>query len=96
MAILPASLLQLKAGMMPHTTTDEGKIHFISPQLLKKLDYQTLMSEFFASATYMSRRTEAESLDFTLGDAHELPLSGFVEALQRWSVPQNSSWYVDA
>ncbi|MEH1899589.1 MAG: aminotransferase class I/II-fold pyridoxal phosphate-dependent enzyme [Nostoc sp.] len=74
-------------------TTDEGKIHFISPQLLKKLDYQTPISKFYASATYMSRRTEPESLDFSLGDAHEMPLPGFVEALQRWSVPQNSSWY---
>ncbi|WP_334954089.1 aminotransferase class I/II-fold pyridoxal phosphate-dependent enzyme [Nostoc sp.] len=41
----------------------------------------------------MSRRTEPESLDFSLGDAHEMPLPGFVEALQRWSVAQNSSWY---
>ncbi|MHC5748301.1 MAG: aminotransferase class I/II-fold pyridoxal phosphate-dependent enzyme [Nostoc sp.] len=74
-------------------TTDEGKIHFISPQLLKKLDYQTPISKFYASATYMSSRTEPESLDFSLGDAHEMPLPGFVEALQRWSVAQNSSWY---
>ena len=73
--------------------TDEGKTHFISPRLLKKLDYQTPISKFYAEATYMNRRTEPESLDFTLGDAHEMPPPGFVEALQRWSVPQNSSWY---
>ncbi|MDF5727342.1 MAG: aminotransferase class I/II-fold pyridoxal phosphate-dependent enzyme [Rhizonema sp. PD38] len=73
--------------------TDERKTHFISPRLLQKLDYQTPLSKFFAEATYMSRRTEPESLDFTFGDAHEMPLPGFVEALQRWSVPQNSSWY---
>jgi aspartate aminotransferase len=41
----------------------------------------------------MSRRTDPESLDFTLGDAHEMPPPGFVEALQRWSVPQNEGWY---
>jgi aspartate aminotransferase len=73
-----------KAGVMPDTT-DEGKIHFISPQLLKKLDYETPISKFYAS--------EPESLDFTLGDAHEMPPPGFVEALQRWSVPQNKGWY---
>jgi aspartate aminotransferase len=73
--------------------TDEGKTHFISPRLLKKLDYQTPISKFYAEATYMSRRTEPESLDLTLGDAYEMPPQGFVEALQRWSVPQNSSWY---
>ncbi len=78
---------------MADTTEDKGKIHFISPQLQKKLDYQTPIGKFFASATYMSRRTEQDSLDFTLGDAHELPPPGFVEALQRSSVPQNSSWY---
>lgn len=77
---------------MPNPT-DKGKTHFISSWLLKKLDYQTPMSQFNATATYMSRRTEPGSLDFTLGDAYEVPPLGFVEALQRWSVPQNSSWY---
>ncbi|MDF5713302.1 MAG: hypothetical protein PUP93_05300 [Rhizonema sp. NSF051] len=65
--------------------TEEGKTHFISPRLLQKLDYQTPLSKFYAEATYMSRRTEPESLDFTVGDAHEMPPPGFVEALQRWS-----------
>ncbi|WP_229415200.1 aminotransferase class I/II-fold pyridoxal phosphate-dependent enzyme [Moorena bouillonii] len=41
----------------------------------------------------MSRRTEPDSLDFTLGDSHEMPLPGFVEALQRSSIPQNPGWY---
>jgi aspartate aminotransferase len=77
---------------MPNPT-DKGKTHFISSWLLNKLDYQTPMSQFNATATYMRRRTEPGSLDFTLGDAYEVPPEGFVEALQRWSVPQNSSWY---
>lgn len=73
--------------------TTEGKTHFISPQLLKRLNYQTPIGKFFAEATYLSRRTEPDSLDFTLGYSHEMPHPGFVEALKRWSVPQNQGWY---
>ena len=67
--------------------------HVISPRLLKAIEYQTPISEFYGQATYMSRKNEPGSLDFTLGDAHEMPSPGFVEALQRWSVPQNQGWY---
>ncbi len=67
--------------------------HVISPKLLKSIEYQTPIGEFYAKATYMSRRQEPGSLDFTLGDAHEMPPAGFVEALQRWIVPQNESWF---
>ena len=74
-------------------STTQGNTHFISPQLLKKLNYQTPIGKFFAEATYMSRRAEPQSIDFTLGDAHEMPLPGFVEALQNSSIPQNEGWY---
>ena len=74
-------------------STTQGNTHFISPQLLNKLNYQTPISKFFAEATYMSRRTEPESIDFSIGNAHEMPPPGFVEALQSWSVPQNEGWY---
>jgi aspartate aminotransferase len=67
--------------------------HVISPRLLKAIEYQTPMGEFYAKATYMSRRNETGSLDFCLGDAHELPPPGFVEALQRWLVPQDENWF---
>ena len=67
--------------------------HVISPRVLKAAEYKTPISDFYGKATYMSRRTEPESLDFTLGDAHEIPPAGFVEALQRWSVPQTKGWY---
>lgn len=73
--------------------TTEGNTHFISPRVLRRLEYQTPMSKFYAEATYMSRCTEPESIDFTLGDSHEMPLPGFVEALQRSSIPQNPGWY---
>ncbi|NES86975.1 MAG: aminotransferase class I/II-fold pyridoxal phosphate-dependent enzyme [Moorea sp. SIO2B7] len=67
--------------------------HAISPRLLKAIEHKTPISEFYAKTTYLSRKNEPGSLDFVLGDAHEMPLPGFVEALQRWSVPQNKGWY---
>jgi aspartate aminotransferase len=31
--------------------------------------------------------------DFAVGNPHDMPLDGFVEALQRWIQPQNKDWY---
>jgi aspartate aminotransferase len=66
--------------------------HTISSRLLKAIQAQT-PSELLAKANYMNRKHEPGSIDFTEGDAHELPPPGFVEALQRWSIPQNESWF---
>ncbi|MGF1937011.1 MAG: aminotransferase class I/II-fold pyridoxal phosphate-dependent enzyme [Nostoc sp. ChiQUE02] len=66
--------------------------HTISSRLLKAIQAQT-PSELLAKANYMNRKHEQGSIDFTEGDAHELPPLGFVEALQRWSIPQNESWF---
>ena len=63
------------------------KIHTISSRLLKAIQAPT-PSELLAKANYMNRKHEPGSIDFTEGDAHELPPPGFVEALQRWSIPQ--------
>ena len=35
----------------------------------------------------------ADCCDFTFGNPNEMPLPGFVAALQKWSTPQNPSWY---
>ncbi|MEG3988252.1 aminotransferase class I/II-fold pyridoxal phosphate-dependent enzyme [Microcoleus sp. S28C3] len=68
------------------------KTHTISSRLLKAIQAPT-PSELLAKANYMNRKHEPGSIDFTEGDAHELPPPGFVEALQRWSIPQNESWF---
>jgi aspartate aminotransferase len=67
--------------------------HVIAPQLLKTLDYKTPIREFYATASYMSRKNEPGSLDFTLGDSHEMPLPGFVEILQHHAIPRQEGWY---
>src|SRR5688572_28478712 len=37
-----------------------------------------------------------DSCDFGIGNPHEMPLTGFVEALQKWSHPQTTDWYAYA
>ncbi len=66
--------------------------HTISSRLLKAIQAHT-PSELLAKANYINRKDEPGSIDFTEGDAHEVPPPGFVEALQRWSIPQNESWF---
>ena len=48
---------------------------------------------FFTESTWARRKDEPGICDFTFGNPHEMPLPGFVDALQRWSVPQNKDWY---
>ena len=43
-----------------------------------------------------NRQKTPESCDFGVGNPHEMPLAGFVEALQKWSQPQSSDWYAYA
>lgn len=67
--------------------------HVIAPKLLKIIESQTPIGKFYNKATYMSLKNEPGSLDFTIGDSHEMPLHGFVEALQKNAIPQKIGWY---
>lgn len=35
----------------------------------------------------------ADSCDFLVGNPHDMPLPGFVDALQKWSKPQSPNWF---
>jgi aspartate aminotransferase len=50
-------------------------------------------ARFFTDSAYARLHGEPDIVDFTFGDPHEMPLPGFVEALQRWSMPRNESWF---
>ena len=39
------------------------------------------------------RGSDPEDCDFLLGNPHDMPLPGFVDALQRWAKPQNKDWF---
>jgi len=53
----------------------------------------------FVSQSIWGRKTEMghnaipSACDFVFGNPHEMPLPGFVDALQRWAAPQNEDWY---
>jgi aspartate aminotransferase len=47
--------------------------------------------QFFAF--YESHVQTPDLSDFAIGNPHDMPLPGFVDALQRWSIPQNKDWF---
>ncbi len=52
-----------------------------------------LVIDFFVNTYLESLRSGADIVDFTFGNPHEMPLPGVVDALQRWSVPQDKDWF---
>jgi aspartate aminotransferase len=48
---------------------------------------------FLNESSWAHRHSEAGVCDFALGNPHELALPGFVQALQRWTLPRDKDWY---
>lgn len=48
---------------------------------------------FFFQSAYAQRQGDPEIADFVVGNPHEMPLTGFVDALARWLPPRNKDWY---
>jgi len=53
----------------------------------------TAVLEFLTTSPQARRQHEPGVADFLLGNPHEMPLPGFVDALRHWSVPQNKDWF---
>ena len=51
------------------------------------------IGRFFAESSWARKAGEPDVCDFVFGNPQEMPLPGFVEALGRWSIPQNKDWY---
>ncbi len=49
--------------------------------------------EFAVNTIFSQRFGNPNVCDFAFGNPHEMPLTGFVETLQRWVVPQNKDWF---
>ena len=47
----------------------------------------------FLESNYAHMAGQPSVCDFALGNPHDMPLPGLVEALQRWAVPQNKDWF---
>jgi len=50
-------------------------------------------TRYITQSTWAERQYEPGISDFVFGNPHEMPLPGLVDALQRWSIPQNELWY---
>jgi aspartate aminotransferase len=48
---------------------------------------------FFNSRVFEQASRDPEACDFMLGNPHEMPLPGFIDALQRSIIPQNKDWF---
>ena len=65
----------------------------ISGRIIDASNAVTNVTRFLTQSTWAKRASEPGICDFTLGNPQEMPLSGFVQALDKWSVPQNKDWY---
>ncbi|HEX3050017.1 MAG TPA: aminotransferase class I/II-fold pyridoxal phosphate-dependent enzyme [Aggregatilineaceae bacterium] len=55
---------------------------------------QAAMRPFFRFFEFYNEHAPTPGIsNFALGNPHDMPLSGVVDALQRWSVPQNKDWF---
>ena len=57
------------------------------------LDTIAPIKRFFEEPGLTRRLGDPDACDFTIGNPHDLPPRGFVEALQRRVVPENIHWY---
>ncbi len=48
---------------------------------------------FFTSDVFMQAGVDPEACNFMLGNPHDMPLQGFVDALARAIVPQDKDWF---
>jgi aspartate aminotransferase len=53
----------------------------------------TPVLEFLRASPQARRRHDPGVANFLVGNPHEMPLPGYVDALRRWSVPQNKDWF---
>jgi len=67
-------------------------VHRFSSAIDRLLDLEDPLIRFFGSLEDVDR-ADPEVCDFVAGNPQELALPAFVDALQRWSVPQDKDWY---
>lgn len=65
----------------------------ISRQMGAVLQVVKPLGAFIFDPLFEARKTDPLACDFALGNPQDLPLPGFVDALQRASVPQNKDWF---
>jgi aspartate aminotransferase len=66
--------------------------HIISKRIAA-IHAATPVLEFLTASSQARRQHEPGVANFLLGNPHEMPLPGFVDALRHWSVPQDKDWF---
>ena len=56
-------------------------------------DAKSAFWHFLVDSDHLRRRHRPGVIDMSLGDPHELPPAGFVEALKFWAEPQSVDWF---
>jgi aspartate aminotransferase len=64
-----------------------------SRQIGRTMQHMGAFFSFMTDSPYARLHTQADVLDFALGNPHEMPLPGLAQALQKWSEPQNEDWF---
>lgn len=65
----------------------------LSQQVLGLMKTVEPLYRFFTASKWAARQGSGGISDFVAGNPQEEPIPGFVEALQRWSVPRTRDWY---
>jgi aspartate aminotransferase len=70
--------------------------HRFSDSMQRIREIQRPLIRFFLEGSWSKRDpTDPENCDFVAANPQEMVLPGFVEALQRWTVPGDKDWYGD-
>jgi aspartate aminotransferase len=51
------------------------------------------VQQYFSRALELRKQFPGELSDFAAGDPHEMAMDAYVEALRRWSVPEQPDWF---
>src|SRR5205823_8240449 len=71
---------------------DTGQVA-VSRRSMALLGMNDPLVQFMTASAWARRRYEPAACDFVVGNPHEMPLPGFVEALRTWAVPRNKDWF---
>lgn len=65
----------------------------VSPRMAQLLSTVSPFLNFYMTSTWKQRIKDPSISDFVLGNPQDMPLPGFVDAMQRWVEPKNKDWF---
>lgn len=64
-----------------------------SQRVNRLLQIMSPVFDYLMNSTWAERMDDPEICDFVLGNPHEMPLQGFIDALKKQIEPQNKNWF---